>query len=90
MFDDRPGGKFHGTYAAAKAAQLEYARAWAAEAAQIALTIATPPPMPTALRARFHPGEDRTALTDTAIVARRLMAHLDGGASGAADLTRDA
>ncbi|MEO1492795.1 MAG: SDR family oxidoreductase [Pseudomonadota bacterium] len=89
LFDDAPGAKFHATYAAAKAAQLAYAKAWAAESAPIALTIATPPSMPTALRARFHPGEDRSTLTDPAIVARRLMAHLAGGASSAVDLSRE-
>lgn len=86
MFDDAPGAKFHATYAAAKSASLAYARSWDAETANINLLIATPPAMPTALRARFHPGEDRRALTDPAIVARRLMAHLSRGATGSVNL----
>jgi hypothetical protein len=32
--------------------------------------------MPTAVRARFFPGEDRTALTDPAAEAKRLIALL--------------
>lgn len=84
MFSDHAAAsKFHGTYGAAKAAQLAYARAWAAEHTSLRLLIAEPPAMPTALRARFHPGEDRGQLTEPAIVAGRLMAHLREGNSGA-------
>lgn len=89
MFDDAPSEKFHAAYDAAKAAALTFARAWAAESAHLGLTIATPPAMPTALRARFHPGENRSALTDPAVVAQNLMAHLLRGATGAVDLTRE-
>ena len=38
-----------------------------------------PGPMPTALRARFYPGEDTTALTPCAAEADRLLATLRGG-----------
>lgn len=90
FFDDPAGSrKFQATYGAAKSSQLAYARAWAAETSSVKVTIATPPPMPTALRARFHPGEDRTGLTDPAVVATRLMAHLSRGTTGAVDLTTE-
>ncbi|HUF88152.1 MAG TPA: SDR family oxidoreductase, partial [Thermohalobaculum sp.] len=57
--DDAAGKKFHAPYALAKAAQSALTRAWAAEAGN-RLTIAeiVPPPMPTALRGRFYPGEN--------------------------------
>ncbi len=78
--DDVPGTKFHGTYAAAKAAQSAMTRAWAAESgARITIAEIVPPPMPTALRARFHPGEDCTALCAIDEAAARLMARLKQG-----------
>ncbi|WP_085047340.1 SDR family NAD(P)-dependent oxidoreductase, partial [Brevirhabdus pacifica] len=59
--DAQASGKFYGAYGATKAAQLSLARAWQAENARSGLrvSIVTPNPMPTATRARFHPGEDR-------------------------------
>lgn len=85
VFLDDPGaaGKFHAAYAAGKAAAAAITRAWAAEAAATgpAVLHAAAPPMPTALRARFHPGEDRAALTPTAEVAARLLAALAQGAA---------
>ncbi|MGD8310533.1 MAG: SDR family NAD(P)-dependent oxidoreductase [Chromatiales bacterium] len=84
--DDRTGAKFHGTYAAAKAAQSAFTRAWAAESgARIAIAEVVPPPMPTAMRARFHPGEDRAALTPAEDVAARLMARLATGGIGSGE-----
>jgi len=80
--DQTVGTKFHATYAAAKAAQLAYLESWAQELAALQMLRAAPPAMPTALRARFHPGEDRTKLADPAIVAKQLMAHLSDGATG--------
>jgi NAD(P)-dependent dehydrogenase (short-subunit alcohol dehydrogenase family) len=75
--DDRTGAKFHGTYAAAKAAQSALTRAWAAESgARITIAEVVPPPMPTALRGRFYPGEDRAALTPIGDAAARLMARI--------------
>jgi len=59
-------------------------RAWAAAAAgRITVAELLPLPMPTALRARFHPGEDRAALTPCADVAGRLLGRLDAVAPGA-------
>lgn len=69
FFDDpRAGEKFFGSYGATKAAQIALARAWQAESAKIGpiIEIHTPDPMPTAVRARFFPGEDRDALTPLA------------------------
>lgn len=66
FFDDvRSGEKFFGAYASTKAAQIALARSWQAETERTGprVVIETPPPMPTATRARFFPGEDRGALT---------------------------
>ena len=79
FFDDpRTGQKFFGSYAATKGAQISLARAWAAEAEKIGpkVHILTPEPMPTATRARFFPGEDRTALADPHDQAAALLAQL--------------
>ncbi|MDJ0827667.1 MAG: SDR family oxidoreductase [Rhodobacter sp.] len=79
FFDDpHAGEKFFGAYAASKAAQIALARAWAAETARTGprIVVTTPPPMPTATRARFFPGEDRGALTDTRTAAAEVLAAL--------------
>lgn len=79
FFDDpRAGEKFFGIYGATKAAQIALARSWQAESVRTGprVLIETPAPMPTATRARFFPGEDRTALADPAAEARRLLARL--------------
>ena len=78
FFDDPASGAFHGTYAATKAAQMALAHAWAAETARTGprVTVATPAPMPTALRARFHPGEDRAGLAAPRDEAARIIAQL--------------
>ncbi|PJI91483.1 NADP-dependent 3-hydroxy acid dehydrogenase YdfG [Yoonia maricola] len=76
FFDDPRGGdQFFGAYGATKAAQIALARSWAAETAKTGpkVQILTPAPMPTATRARFYPGEDRTALADPATEAARLL-----------------
>lgn len=80
VFFDDPAAyeKFHGTYGASKAAQMTLARAWAAETVKTGpkVEILAPAPMPTALRARFHPGEDRAPLADPKSEAARLIALL--------------
>jgi NAD(P)-dependent dehydrogenase (short-subunit alcohol dehydrogenase family) len=80
FFDDPDcaGRKFFGTYGATKAAQMALARSWAAESGRIGprVRILQPRPMPTALRARFHPGEDRSGLAAPADEAGRLLAQL--------------
>ncbi|WP_304615487.1 SDR family NAD(P)-dependent oxidoreductase [Paracoccus sp. (in: a-proteobacteria)] len=76
FFDDpQAGRKFMGAYGATKAAQIALARSWQAETAQIGprIVIETPAPMPTAVRARFYPGEDRAALTPCRDEARRIL-----------------
>ncbi len=79
FFDDpKAGEKFYGIYGATKAAQMALARSWATETARTGprVSIVEPAPMPTAVRARFHPGEDRDALTSTADEAARIIALL--------------
>lgn len=81
FFDDPRGGeKFFGAYGATKAAQIALARSWAAEGARLGpeVLIETPPPMATATRARFFPGEDRSALARPADVAAPLLERLAG------------
>ena len=76
FFDDpRAGAKFFGAYGATKAAQSALATSWSAESIKIGprVMIVTPPPMPTATRARFFPGEDRAALTHPRDVAPALL-----------------
>lgn len=77
FFDDpRAGEAFFGGYGATKAAQAALARSWQAETVRTGprVHLLTPAPMPTALRARFFPGEDRDALADRHAEARRLLA----------------
>ncbi|MGA9412235.1 MAG: SDR family NAD(P)-dependent oxidoreductase [Roseobacter sp.] len=79
FFDDpRLGQKFFGSYAATKTAQIALARSWQAETQSTGPTvqILTPRPMPTAVRARFFPGEDRSPLTSPKDEAKRLLAEL--------------
>ncbi|PJE29990.1 SDR family NAD(P)-dependent oxidoreductase [Pseudooceanicola antarcticus] len=81
FFEDAPapGAKFFGAYGATKSAQIALARSWAAETEKTGpdVRVLSPSPMPTATRARFHPGEDRTKLADPATEAKRLLAGLD-------------
>lgn len=79
FFDDPHRGEaFFGTYAATKSAQIALAEAWAAESAKIGpkVHILTPNPMPTATRARFFPGEDRSVLADRHAEAAAVLAQL--------------
>jgi NAD(P)-dependent dehydrogenase (short-subunit alcohol dehydrogenase family) len=73
--DERAGQPFFGAYGASKAAAEAFVRSWAEETRKIPPTVSlfSPAPMPTALRARFYPGEDRSALTDCETEARRLL-----------------
>lgn len=76
FFDDpRAGQKFFGAYGATKAGQIALARSWQAEAVSVGprVIIAEPRPMPTAVRARFFPGEDRAALTPCKAEAARIL-----------------
>ncbi|WP_116132100.1 SDR family oxidoreductase [Tropicimonas sp. IMCC34043] len=76
--DDRAGRAYFGCYGATKAAQMALVRSWAAETQKIGpeVRILAPQPVPTALRARFFPGEDRSQLTDLWQEGTRLAAEL--------------
>ncbi|MDR5652988.1 SDR family NAD(P)-dependent oxidoreductase [Ruixingdingia sedimenti] len=76
--DPRGGAAFFGAYGATKAGQIALARSWQAETARTGprVVIETPAPMPTALRARFFPGEDRAPLADPRAEAARILAAL--------------
>jgi NAD(P)-dependent dehydrogenase (short-subunit alcohol dehydrogenase family) len=76
--DPHTGQKFFGAYGATKAAQIALATSWAAENTKLSprILIETPAPMPTATRARFFPGEDRSKLADPMVEAARLTALL--------------
>jgi len=79
FFDDpRAGARFFGAYGATKAAQLALVHSWAAETPRTGprVLLATPAAMPTATRARFFPGEDRTLLASPAAEAERLLSLL--------------
>lgn len=72
----RHGARFSGAYGASKAAAAALVSSYAQETAKSGPLVwrAAPPPMPTAVRARSHPGEDRAKLASCAAVADRLVA----------------
>ncbi len=76
--DARAGQPFYGAYGASKAAAEALVRSWAAETRAIGpeVMLFHPNPMPTALRGRFYPGEDNTALAPCGAEAERLIATL--------------
>jgi len=79
FFDDpRAGEKFFGAYGATKAAQIALARSWQSETTRTGprIDIVTPEPMPTAVRGRFFPGEDRKTLTPIHEEAKRILRDL--------------
>jgi NAD(P)-dependent dehydrogenase (short-subunit alcohol dehydrogenase family) len=73
--DPRAGQAFFGAYGATKAAQIALAQCWQAETAKHGprVLIAAPAPLPTATRARFFPGEDRSKLADVQGEAARIL-----------------
>lgn len=73
--DPRGGERFFGHYGTTKQAQIALARSWQAETARTGphVRILTPHPMATATRARFYPGEDRSALANARSEAARLL-----------------
>ena len=80
FFDDPKAGlAFYGSYGATKAAQMALARSWQTETQRTGprVHIATPAPMPTATRARFHPGEDRAPRADPMAEAMRILGELN-------------
>ena len=79
FFDDQLiGRRFFSTHGGTKAAQIAMARSWQAETGKTGpnVRIETPPPMPTASRARFFPGEDRSGLADITETAEAIVASL--------------
>ncbi len=75
LMDDPVSGQPHyGAYGASKAAQRALVQSWQAETRQTGprVTLHTPAPMPTAVRARFHPGEGRDALADVGAEGERV------------------
>ncbi len=76
--DHHEGEKFFTAYAASKAAANVIVDAWAAETANLTPRVLKfrPDPMPTALRGRFFPGEDRDALSPPSEQAAKLVAML--------------
>ncbi len=81
FFDDPRGGeKFFGHYGTTKSAQMALARSWQAETVKTGpqVRILAPRPMPTATRARFYPGEDRSGLADIREEAARLLPEILG------------
>jgi NAD(P)-dependent dehydrogenase (short-subunit alcohol dehydrogenase family) len=71
-------GKFTGSYSATKTAQITLARAWAAETVKTGpkVHVLAPAPRPTAPRARFFPGEDRSPLSPPDTEAAAVLAAL--------------
>lgn len=76
--DTRAGQPYFGAYGTTKEAGTAFVRSWAEETRQIgpAVTFFQPNPMPTALRARFYPGEDKSALASCEAEAARLVSDL--------------
>ena len=76
--DKADGHKFFANYGASKAAQRALFRSWANETVKTGPTVIifSPNPMPTACRARFFPGEDRSTLFHPSEEAARLIKQL--------------
>ena len=76
FFDDgHAGEKFFGAYGASKSAQIALVNSWAKECEKTGpvVKIMSTPAMPTATRARFYPGEDRSGLSAPSDVAETLL-----------------
>ena len=71
--------KFSSIYGATKAAQIQIVRTWKYECKSSGpkIYILQPKPMPTAVRARFYPGENRKKLQSVNIEAKRLVSLLE-------------
>lgn len=80
FFDDEGEPMYGGAYAMSKAAQRALVTRWQAESARHGPRVALlqPKPMPTAVRARFHPGENREALANPREEAARLLSPIFG------------
>ncbi|MFQ5624965.1 MAG: SDR family NAD(P)-dependent oxidoreductase [Paracoccaceae bacterium] len=78
--DPRGGEKFFTAYGASKAAARAIVESYAAESRRTGpvVHLHRPNPMPTAIRARFFPGEDRSGLATPDQEAARLLELLPG------------
>ena len=74
------GKPFYSAYGTSKVAAKSFWDSWAAESQQLGPKVRyfAAKAMPTALRARFHPGEDRNTLEPCVNEASRLMAQING------------
>jgi len=81
FFDDIWDEKFAGAYGMSKAAQRALIESWQTETAKHGprVHLLRPNPMPTAVRGRFYPGEDKTMLAHPREEAERLLAPLFNG-----------
>ena len=77
--DNRAGQPFFGAYGATKGGAEALVRSWSVETERLGprVLVFHPNPMPTALRARFFPGEDRAALSSCDDEAARLLSTLE-------------
>ncbi len=73
--DMHDGEKFFAAYAASKAAARSMVQSYQAETAKLKprVILHRPAPMPTATRARFHPGEDKSGLATAETEAKRMI-----------------
>jgi len=71
--------KFSSIYGATKVAQIHIVKTWKDECKSSGpqIYILHPNPMPTAVRARFYPGENRKKLQSVDIEAKRLVSLLE-------------
>ena len=71
--------KFSSIYGATKAAQIHIVKTWRDECKSTGpkICVLQPNPMPTAVRARFYPGENRHELQSVNIEAKRLVSLLE-------------
>ena len=71
--------KFSSVYGATKAAQIQIVKTWQDECKLTGpkIYVAQPNPMPTAVRARFYPGENRKELQSVEKEAKRLVSLLE-------------
>ena len=73
---DVAGRPHHAGFRATVEAGLDLAEDWGGALSRTSVArvvVVTPPPMPTAVRARFYPGEDTGALTHPSQVAPRII-----------------
>jgi NAD(P)-dependent dehydrogenase (short-subunit alcohol dehydrogenase family) len=75
MSDPRKGAPFWSAYSVSKEAGLGFVDAYASEVKNtgVKVTVHQPPEMPTALRARFYPGQDAADLTSCSDAAKDVL-----------------